>query len=342
MKIEALDHPKTLDLAAQLQIELPTAIGHLELLWAFVAKKTPQGNIGKYRDGVIAGAAMWRGTPANFVQALVTAGYLDEDADHRLVVHDWPEHCPNWVRSKLKREGLNFCSYDPELSRDLTRDLTGGLSAPVKSGQNRTSVATPSPTSRADLNQAKPREAKPSQATADTHGGEERKGPQVEQFDGWAFVEQVIRPIYPAGTYRDNTWILASKDIERLVEQGEDLALIQQRVSEYAEQQRALGKIGTQFVLSPAKFFGSAGDWRGPFPMPAVQAISGKQAENPEAAEAWERLIASDGADRPPPAAAALKAVGGWSRVNERTTRETPFIRREFIEAYVNAKREAA
>ena len=56
MKLDALDHPKTLDLAARLNVELPTVIGHLELLWAFTGKKASQGGIGKWPDGAIARA----------------------------------------------------------------------------------------------------------------------------------------------------------------------------------------------------------------------------------------------------------------------------------------------
>ena len=67
---------------------------------------------------------------------------------------------------------------------------------------------------------------------------------------------------------------------------------------------------------------------------PAPKQLNGKQAEDPEAVSAWERLLATDGADRPPRAQAALQAIGGWSRVRERTTRDAPFIRREFIEAF--------
>lgn len=63
-----------------------------------------------------------------------------------------------------------------------------------------------------------------------------------------------------------------------------------------------------------------------------------KSAEDPEAAQVWERLIATDGAERSPRAHAALQAIGGWSRVKERTVKDTPFIRREFIAAYVERK----
>ena len=108
MKLEALDHPKTFDLAARLGIELPTAIGHLALLWAFVGKKAPQGDVGKWPDGAIARACHWMARPETFIQALRDAGFLDADPVHRLTVHDWHEHCPRWVLAKLGRSNLRI------------------------------------------------------------------------------------------------------------------------------------------------------------------------------------------------------------------------------------------
>jgi len=108
VKLDALDHPKTLDLAARLEVELPTAIGHLELLWAFVAKKAPAGNLGKWPDGAIARACYWMGRPETFLQALRDSGFIDEVPVHRLIVHDWSEHAPRWVKAKLKTLGFGF------------------------------------------------------------------------------------------------------------------------------------------------------------------------------------------------------------------------------------------
>lgn len=123
MKLEALDHPKTMDLAARLNVEMPTAIGYLELLWAFTGKKSPQGNIGKWPDGAIARACYWMGPPQVFIQALTESGFLDADDDFRLIVHDWHEHAPRWVKSKLSTLKLAFISVDT--SEDTGGD-TGG------------------------------------------------------------------------------------------------------------------------------------------------------------------------------------------------------------------------
>jgi hypothetical protein len=155
VKLDALDHPKTMELAARLGVELPTAIGYLELLWAFTGKKTPQGDIGKWSDAVIASSCLWRGAPSDFVQALLSARFVDTDPECRLIVHDWHEHCPNWVRAKLKKDGASFVA-----SSDASNT---GSNAPSSDTTNANSNGG---TSRADLNQAKRSEDKGSRASA--------------------------------------------------------------------------------------------------------------------------------------------------------------------------------
>lgn len=286
MKLEALDHPKTLDLAALLEAELPTVIGHLELLWAFVAKKTPQGNIGKWSDGVIAGAAMWRGKPSKFVEAMVQAGFLDEDPEHRLLVHDWPEHCPNWIRSKLKREGLNFAVKSTVNPSDA-QSYVGSYDA----SEEATAVAT----SRADLNQAKPSQGKPSQALS-AHASELPRGggetgaddprgtdtlrvrgdgmAEWESHRQWAL--DAIMPIWPTNLVPETDWesavrIIAGKLTNRETTRDQLLQLTEA----FAAQQIAKGNRNTQFVENPVRHFDGRGRWRGPFPLPEKPGAAG-------------------------------------------------------------------
>jgi hypothetical protein len=127
MKMDGLDHPKTLDLASRLNVSRVAVIGHLELLWAFTGKQSPQGNIGKWPDGAIARACDWMGPATVFIEALVASGFLDHSDEHRLTVHDWSVHAQSWVRAKLKRDNLEFVAIDPNVyaeTRDATRDAT--------------------------------------------------------------------------------------------------------------------------------------------------------------------------------------------------------------------------
>ncbi len=108
MKLAAFDHPKTLALKSALKCSYPAVIGHLELLWKFTGQHATQGNIGKWSDSAIAGACGWEDAPEAFIEALVISRYVNRDSVFRLVVHDWPEHCQQWVRAKLAKAKLPF------------------------------------------------------------------------------------------------------------------------------------------------------------------------------------------------------------------------------------------
>ncbi len=113
MKRDAFTHPKTLDLASRLDISRAHAVGILNLLFDFTATYTPQGDIGKHRNGAISRACDWMGSPDEFISALVESGWVDESESHRLVIHDWPDHCEQWVKLKLQKLKIGFLScYD--------------------------------------------------------------------------------------------------------------------------------------------------------------------------------------------------------------------------------------
>lgn len=127
MKRETPRHPKTYDLMARLQCARPTALGYLELLWHFTAEVSIDGSVGRWPDGAIARACDWNEEPSDFVNALVAAGWLDRDPTHRLLVHDWEEHCQRWVKLKLTKLGQEFAkptclpSKEPSIERSIER-----------------------------------------------------------------------------------------------------------------------------------------------------------------------------------------------------------------------------
>jgi len=89
-----------------------------------------------------------------------------------------------------------------------------------------------------------------------------------------------IKAAYPAGTYGQHHWQSAERSIQRLCEDGQATPdEILSAVSNFTKQQTAMGRIGTQFITSPAKFF-ETGMWQGPFPLPkAAQKV---QPEKPD------------------------------------------------------------
>ena len=120
MKRGTPEHPKTKALARRLSLPWPMAVGTLELLWHFTARYAPAGDIGRFPDEAIAAAVGWPEDrdPAELVRALCECGWLDQHPEHRLIIHDWPDHCEDAVHVFLARRGLTFaCGKPPKTSK---------------------------------------------------------------------------------------------------------------------------------------------------------------------------------------------------------------------------------
>ena len=116
MKVLGMRSPKLLYLEGILQVSRPTAIGHLELLWGFTAEYAPLGNVGKWPDEMIARACCWTDDSSKFIQSLIDSRWLDMAEDlwpefPRLLVHDWPEHCPTYIKGNLASRGMSVAYY---------------------------------------------------------------------------------------------------------------------------------------------------------------------------------------------------------------------------------------
>lgn len=130
MKRETLRHPKLFDLMARLECSRPEALGFLQLLWDFTAEYAIQGNVGKHADGAIAKACDWPGEPKAFIAGLVAAGWLDTDPEHRLLVHDWVDHCERWVKLKADKLGMSFIEPSTETPVERSIEPTAETSPP--------------------------------------------------------------------------------------------------------------------------------------------------------------------------------------------------------------------
>jgi hypothetical protein len=80
-------------------------IGLLEGLWLAVGKNCPRGDIGKFSNEEIAIMCDWENDADELVNALVECGWLDVCSVERLVVHDWDEHCPTYIKGNLHSRG---------------------------------------------------------------------------------------------------------------------------------------------------------------------------------------------------------------------------------------------
>lgn len=86
------EHPKTKRLARLLDMPRPHVIGHLLNLWWWCQDYAQDGNLSGYSASEIAEASEWTAAPELFVESLLTAGFLEEDADGALIVHDWCDY----------------------------------------------------------------------------------------------------------------------------------------------------------------------------------------------------------------------------------------------------------
>lgn len=99
-------------LKAKLRLSSWEAKGVLQSIWDFTQENTPLGDIGRYTDEQIALGIEWPAERAGeLVTALVSTNWVNRHPLHRLVVHDWHEHCEEWLRKRVNRAGQDFASW---------------------------------------------------------------------------------------------------------------------------------------------------------------------------------------------------------------------------------------
>ncbi len=164
MKRAALNHPKLHALMDEMGVGRPEALGLLTLLWDFTGEYAMDGGVGRYTDEAIARAVDWpTENAAHLVSAFVKSGWLDEHADSsiRLVVHDWWDHCEQFVKRRCERMGIQTVQPDRPARSSSQYDTQHVASQNSKSDRDATltgppSLAEPSP-ANAEPSPAKPK-----------------------------------------------------------------------------------------------------------------------------------------------------------------------------------------
>ena len=105
MKHSTTQKSKFKKLARRLGTTLRETVGTLELLWVATQVNAPRGDIGSLDNEEIAIECDWPGDPDRLVHALIETGWLDIHPTHRLVVHDWQEHAPKYVKGIAAKKG---------------------------------------------------------------------------------------------------------------------------------------------------------------------------------------------------------------------------------------------
>lgn len=182
MKKGTQDHAKFNTLKAILKVPRYVVSGLLEELWSFAATSAISGDVGRYSNFQIAANMEWDGDPDELINALVESGWLDQDDESRLVVHDWFEHCPDWVKKRISRAEARLVKNKPSNRQPETSDSDGQRHPTADNGGQREKTSDNGALTQSS--QVKSSQAKPNSAQPDGSGhSPDPKIPNVEKLD---------------------------------------------------------------------------------------------------------------------------------------------------------------
>ena len=183
MKSGTTEKLKFKKLQRRLKLKLWQCAGLLESLWMFTTNNAPAGDIGRHSNEDIAAALEWEDDADALIEALVETRWLDSDDVHRLLVHDWEEHCPNYLRGGFTRAGKKFAGQQNDENQELSSE----------NSRKKTSLAT-----SYELPATKPNQTKPNQGNSN----QVNSSPTKEQVVG------VFQTKISAESLRDTGWLL--------------------------------------------------------------------------------------------------------------------------------------
>lgn len=126
-------HRKTQALADALQVAVPHALGLIATIWLWALDSAPDGRLDT-SQAALARVAGWNGDGGAFTQALVDAGFLDEDGG-ALSLHDWADYAGRLVDARRADAARKRAE---RAARKGSPDASAGHPEDVR----RTSVAT--------------------------------------------------------------------------------------------------------------------------------------------------------------------------------------------------------
>jgi hypothetical protein len=203
-------------LGRRLETDVKTTVGIVELLWIACQINTPRGDIGAKLDNEeIAIACDWGGEPDELITALVDTGWLDEHPEHRLVVHDWADHAPYYIRGIAARQG-GFAVAGSLKPKSATTDAND--STPTTSATNVADVREQQP-NLTQPNKTKPHPTPPAPSA-------------VADVDDWG---QVVDELIKCKVSTAKAAAQAARD------RGRTVADVEQLIEEYRQANGAYG-----------------------------------------------------------------------------------------------------
>jgi hypothetical protein len=95
-------HHKTLTLADCLGVSVPTAIGHLHLLWWWCLDNARDGNINAIKALQIKTVVQWDGDPQTLVNGLLKAKFIEKRGRGGIClhIHNWEDYGGELLRAR--------------------------------------------------------------------------------------------------------------------------------------------------------------------------------------------------------------------------------------------------
>jgi len=112
VKMTAPQSMKFSKLKRRLQLPHWQIVGLLESIWLFTQVNAPAGDIGRHSNEDIAAGIEWYGDADLLISHLVESGWLETCNTHRLLVHDWEDHAPNFLKGNMAKYGKSFARKD--------------------------------------------------------------------------------------------------------------------------------------------------------------------------------------------------------------------------------------
>lgn len=100
-------HRKLKKLARLLEVEVPTAVGMMVMLWTWAMEELPDGQIGKVDDDEIAEAMAWPGDPEVLMASLLSCKLVDAGGIG-VVLHDWGDYGGKVEVNRAAKEALQL------------------------------------------------------------------------------------------------------------------------------------------------------------------------------------------------------------------------------------------
>lgn len=183
-------HPKTRKLAHLLNIPKPQAIGHLHCFWWWALDYAQEGDLRRYDALDLAIGAEWEGDAEAFVDAMVLAGFIDDDDGWQ--IHDWHDYAGKLIaRRKANAERMKAARAEnetpttppdnddvqctnPERAKNVQRTQRARVERQNQTVPNQTKQNQDQPPHGADAPEEEP-----------AHNCSELSGVQAVRFERW-------------------------------------------------------------------------------------------------------------------------------------------------------------